>query len=70
MPRKVRQMKSELRKLGFIENTRGGKGSHSKWTHPQLPGVTLTIPGHDGDDVDHYLERQVRRAIDALRTLS
>jgi predicted RNA binding protein YcfA (HicA-like mRNA interferase family) len=70
LPRKIRQLKAELRKLGFVEDTRGGKGSHTKWTHPLIPGVTVLIAGHEGDDADYYQERQVCKAIDMLRALS
>jgi predicted RNA binding protein YcfA (HicA-like mRNA interferase family) len=70
LPRKKRQVKQDLRKLGFIENARGGKGSHSKWTHPQLPGLTIVISGHDGDDAKPYDEEALREAIKRLETLS
>jgi predicted RNA binding protein YcfA (HicA-like mRNA interferase family) len=70
MPRKVRQLKSDLRKLGFSENTSGGKGSHSKWTHPLLPALTLTLSGNDGDDAQAYQERELRKATERLRGVS
>lgn len=39
-----------------------GKGSHTLWRH--LPsGVTMTMPGQDGDDAKPYLEREVRDKI-------
>lgn len=64
MPRKIRQLKADLRKAGFVE--RPGKGSHTNWAHPLLPsGVTLS--GHDGDDAKPYQERDVREALQKLR---
>jgi hypothetical protein len=33
-----------------------------KWAHPLLPEPVL-LSGHDGDDVRHYQERNVREAI-------
>lgn len=63
MPRKVRQLISDLEKAGF-EN-RSGKGSHRSFVHPK--GVRVTISGHPGDDVKHYQERDVKRAIEAVK---
>jgi predicted RNA binding protein YcfA (HicA-like mRNA interferase family) len=65
MPRKVRQLISDLEKAGF-EN-RGGKGSHRNFTHPK--GLRVTISGGPGDDAKHYQERDVRRALDAVKDL-
>jgi predicted RNA binding protein YcfA (HicA-like mRNA interferase family) len=70
MPRKIRQLKSDLRKLGFVENSRGGKGSHGKWTHPLLPGLTVVLSGQDGDDAAPYQERDLRNALKRLRKVS
>jgi hypothetical protein len=70
MPLKIRQLKADLRRLGFSEDTVGGKGSHSKWTHPLLPGITIILSGRDGDDAHHYQERAVRDAQDQLKMRS
>jgi predicted RNA binding protein YcfA (HicA-like mRNA interferase family) len=35
MPKKIRELKSLLLQAGF--GYKPGKGSHSKWIHPQLP---------------------------------
>ncbi len=63
MPRKVRQLIADLEKAGFVN--RGGKGSHRNFTHPK--GVRVTLSGNSGDDVKHYQEREVRRALDAVK---
>jgi predicted RNA binding protein YcfA (HicA-like mRNA interferase family) len=63
MPRKVRQLISDLEKAGF-EN-RGGKGSHRNFMHPK--GVLVTISGQPGDDARHYQERDVKRALERVR---
>jgi len=56
------QLKANLRKAGFVELTQRGKGSHTLWRH--FPsGVTITMPGQDGDDAKSYLEREVRDKI-------
>jgi predicted RNA binding protein YcfA (HicA-like mRNA interferase family) len=63
MPRKVRQLIADLEKVGFVD--RGGKGSHRNFTH--LKGLRVTISGGAGDDAKHYQERDVRRAVDAVK---
>ncbi len=63
MPRKVRQLIADLTRAGFAN--RGGKGSHRNFTHPK--GLRVTVSGHPGDDARHYQERDVRRALDAVR---
>ncbi|MGH2616166.1 MAG: type II toxin-antitoxin system HicA family toxin [Thermomicrobiales bacterium] len=70
MPRKLRQLKADYRKLGFTEDKRGGKGSHSKWTHPLLPGMTIVLSGRDGDDIEPYQERDWQKAIERLQEVS
>ncbi len=63
MPRKIRQLKADLRRAGFYERTELGKGSHTRWFHPVAPEVTVTISGADGDDARDYQESAVQRAI-------
>jgi predicted RNA binding protein YcfA (HicA-like mRNA interferase family) len=63
MPRKVRQLIAELTRAGFID--RGGVGSHRNFTHPK--GVRVTLSGGPGDDAKHYQERDLRRALEAVR---
>ncbi len=63
MPRKIRQLKSDLRKSGFVEQADRGKGSHSWWHHPQFSAAVVTLSGKDGDDAQPYHERNVRQAI-------
>jgi predicted RNA binding protein YcfA (HicA-like mRNA interferase family) len=64
MPRKVRQLIADLEKAGFMN--RGGKGSHRNFTHPA--GVRVTVSGGTGDDVKHYQEQDVRRALEQLKS--
>ena len=64
MPRKMRQLKADLRQAGFT--ARSGKGDHTFWTHPEVPGVAATLDGKDGQDARPYQEREVRRAIQAV----
>ncbi len=67
MPRKLRALKTDLRRAGFTSDTKRGKGSHSAWQHPLVPQNEVTLAGHDGDDAQSYQERDVRRALDALK---
>ena len=61
MPRKIRQLVSDLHDAGF-RRVQGGKGSHRKFVHAKYPGFVL-ISGHDGDDAQPYQEKHVRGAI-------
>ena len=56
-----RQLVADLERAGF-ERIHGGKGSHRKFVHPKYPGFVL-ISGRDGDDAQHYQERQVRNGV-------
>jgi predicted RNA binding protein YcfA (HicA-like mRNA interferase family) len=60
MPRKVRQLIADLQRAGFV--SRGGKGSHRNFIHPNGPRVTIS--GGLGDDAKPYQEREVRRRIE------
>jgi len=61
MPRKIRQLVSDLTKSGFVL-VLGGKGSHRKFRHSRIAGSVI-LSGGDGDDARHYQEKQVRNAI-------
>jgi predicted RNA binding protein YcfA (HicA-like mRNA interferase family) len=63
MPRKVRRLIADLEKAGFVN--RGGTGSHRNFTH--VLGLRVTIRGGAGDDAKPYQERDVRRALDAVK---
>ncbi len=65
MPRKVRELKSDLQRAGF--RVRPGKGSHTVWEHPLIPEYPVTVSGHDGGDAERYQEKDVREALRALR---
>ena len=45
-----------------------GKGSHTKWFHPLLPGK-LTLSGKDGDDAKRYQEQDVNNALQKLKEI-
>jgi predicted RNA binding protein YcfA (HicA-like mRNA interferase family) len=64
VPRKIRQLKTDLRRAGFTFRT--GKGDHTFWTHPEAPTVAVSLDGKDGQDARQYQEREVRDALRAL----
>jgi predicted RNA binding protein YcfA (HicA-like mRNA interferase family) len=59
MPRKVRELESELKRAGF--KCISGKGSHRKYKHTS--GVVVMISGGTGSDAKAYQETQVALAI-------
>ncbi|HKY39375.1 MAG TPA: type II toxin-antitoxin system HicA family toxin [Polyangiaceae bacterium] len=59
----MRQLIADLERVGFIN--RSGKGSHRNFTHEQ--GVRLTLSGNPGADAKPYQERDVRRALQAVK---
>lgn len=61
MPRKVRQLKADLRRAGAVQAAH--EGSHTKWTHPLVAGMLIELSGHDGDDAKPYQERDLRVAL-------
>ncbi|MBW4465945.1 MAG: type II toxin-antitoxin system HicA family toxin [Pegethrix bostrychoides GSE-TBD4-15B] len=68
MPRKLRELKTQIAREGFVYLPKRGKGSHERWRHPLLQ-QTLTISGKDGDDVPLYLEKQLARLLIELEAL-
>ncbi len=60
MPRKIRQLITDLENVGFIN--RGGKGSHRNFLHPKCPYV-IQLSGNPGTDALPYQEKAVRRAL-------
>jgi predicted RNA binding protein YcfA (HicA-like mRNA interferase family) len=58
MPRKLRQLRADLRAAGFALVRQ--VGSHETWRHSS--GEKVTLAGADGDDAQRYQERQVRAA--------
>ncbi len=68
MPRKIRELKAQISREGFVYLPKRGKGSHERWRHPLLK-KTLTISGKDGDDVPVYLEKQLGKLLTELQEL-
>ncbi len=66
MPRKLRELKTQIAREGFVYLPK--QGSHERWRHPLLQ-QTLTISGKDGNDVPLYLEKQLARLLIELAAL-
>ena len=64
MPRKVRELKADLRRAGAMQTAQ--ESSHTKWKHPFIPGMLIELSGHDGDDAKPYQERDLRQAIQLI----
>lgn len=64
MPRKIRQLKADLRKAGAYQVSQ--EGSHTKWKHPLVSTITVVLSGHDGDDAKPYQEKVVRTLIQKI----
>lgn len=60
MPRKIRELISDLERAGFVN--RGGKGSHRNFLHPSYP-VPVRISGKTGSDALPYQEKAVKLAL-------
>jgi len=65
MPPKIRKLKADLSKAGFL--VRPGKGSHTVWTHPILSEIEVTLSGKDGNDAKPYQVRDVQNALKELK---
>ena len=68
MPRKIRQLKADLRKAGAYQVTQ--EGSHTKWRHPLLPGRSVVLSGHDGDDAKPYQEKAIHEMLRQIRQVT
>jgi hypothetical protein len=64
MPRKLRQLRSDLQHAGFSVDHQ--RGSHQVWKHPLIPGVSANLAGKDGVDAKPYQEREVHEALQRL----
>ena len=60
MPRKIRELVTDLEAAGFVN--RGGKGSHRNFVHPNVV-KPVTLSGKLSDDAKNYQERAVKLAI-------
>lgn len=66
MPRKIRELKADLRRAGYKQVRKRGKGSHTWWEHP-LVADSVNISGHDGADARDYQEKVVTDFVERAR---
>lgn len=62
MPRKLRQLRAELRRRGFAKVRQ--EGSHETWRHPD--GAQMGLAGDDGADAKRYQESDLRAVLAAV----
>jgi predicted RNA binding protein YcfA (HicA-like mRNA interferase family) len=63
---KIRELEIMLRKAGFIESKKKGKGSHRKWFHIII-GRPVLLSGKPNNDAKPYQIKQVERAIAIIK---
>lgn len=64
MPRKVRELRADLRTAGFQQ--RPVSSGHTVWVHPLVAGH-VSVSGRDGDDALSYQEKDVRTYVAKAR---
>ena len=60
MPRKIRQLRSDLQNAGFYLDHQ--TGSHQIWKHSLISGVSVNLVGKDSADAKPYQEREIQGA--------
>ena len=63
VPKKIRELKSILKKAGFTLLKDRGKGSHTVWEHPNV-NSNVILSGKDSKDAQKYHEKRVEEAIE------
>ena len=66
MPKKIRELKSILKKAGFTLLKDRGKGSHTVWEHPNVE-KNVILSGKDGKDAQKYQEKRVEEAVEEAK---
>lgn len=61
MPRKIRELRCDLRQAGWIIDHQ--TGSHQRWRHALVSDLAITLAGADGAAAKPYMEKDVREAI-------
>jgi hypothetical protein len=65
MPRKLRELRADLRRAGFVLDHQ--TGSHQVWKHRLVPGIAANLAGKDSADAKPYQEREVQSALEQLK---
>ena len=64
MPKKIRELKAMLLKVGCISEP--GKGSHTKWKHPSV-NRKIVLSGKEGADAKRYQEKEVMQLLKDIK---
>ncbi len=64
MPRKLRQLRADLKAAGAYIKTQ--EGSHQKWVHPQTNAI-MVLAGKDSKDAQIYQERDLKTFLRAIK---
>jgi len=62
MPRKIKELIKDLKKVGFDLMKNRGKGSHRVYKEEET-NVSVSLSGKDGADAKRYQEKDVTYAI-------
>ncbi len=65
MPRKLRELRRDLRRAGYYIARQ--RGSHENWKHDLVPEVRVVLTGKDSVDAKVYQEDEVQEALRLLR---
>jgi predicted RNase H-like HicB family nuclease len=65
MPRKLRELRADLRRHGASVISQSG--SHEKWKYPLVPDHYVVLAGADGADAKPYQDKDVREMVRAIR---
>ena len=65
MPRKLRQLRADMRREGARITHQ--VGSHEKWRHDLVLDYQVELAGKDGDDARPYQEREVAELLRRVR---
>lgn len=65
MPRRIRELVTELERAGWVQAA-GGKGSHRKFAHPRS-GRKVILSGARGADAHPYQEKLIKQALLEVR---
>lgn len=64
MPRKLRELRADLRRAGFTIARQ--RGSHQTWQHPLTKATSIVLSGADGADAKPYQEGTLAKALQQL----
>lgn len=64
MPRKLRELRADLRRTGW--QIARQRGSHQTWKHDLIPERRVTLAGKDSADAKPYQKQAVQEALEEV----